>query len=164
MADVNPTDHTHPRPINRSMPVTVRTLEELSAREDIRHLIAAYNHAGDSFRIDDLAALFAPDGELEVYGLQTARGREEIVAMLSGVKMERPPGYAKFYVRHFVANVLIDQVTETTANAACYFSVINPGGLDHWGRYRDRFVRQDGQWYFAHRLAREDGSIRTAVG
>jgi hypothetical protein len=31
-------------------------------------------------------------------------------------------------------------------------------GLDHWGRYTDRFVRVDGTWLFAQRSVRVDGA------
>ncbi len=31
-------------------------------------------------------------------------------------------------------------------------------GLDHWGRYTDRFERVDERWLFAHRAVRVDGA------
>jgi hypothetical protein len=53
---------------------------ELLARESIRDLVARYNMLGDSGRIDEVAALFCPDGCLEI-GDRTAtrvvRGREQ---------------------------------------------------------------------------------------
>lgn len=58
---------------------------ELLARESIRDLVARYNMLGDSGRIDEVAALFRPDGCLET-GDRTAtrvvRGREQIRELL----------------------------------------------------------------------------------
>jgi|GEM_PF-297549 len=59
---------------------------ELVAREQVRDTVAAYSHSGDGFRLEDLAACFTVDGVLETKGGWTARGREEIIARLSGVR------------------------------------------------------------------------------
>jgi hypothetical protein len=137
--------------------MTELTQSELSIRETIRDLIAAYTHAGDGFRLTELADLFVPDGVLEVYGRETATGREAIVNMLSGHGDAGRPAEGRFYIRHFVANVLIDEITETSARAVSYFQVLTPGGADHWGRYRDTFAVHSGQWRFERRVARVDG-------
>lgn len=137
--------------------MTLDALGELRIREDVRHLVAAYTHAGDVLRVEELAALFVPDGVLEVHGRETARGRAEIVSMLSGHSSIGRPAEGSFHIRHFVANVLIDEITEDSARARSYFQVLTPDGVDHWGRYRDTFVRHEGEWRFSHRFARVDG-------
>jgi len=46
------------------------------------------------------------------------------------------------------------------ATGTCYFLVIANRGLDHWGRYRDRYRRSGlGPWRFEHRLVRRDGGV-----
>lgn len=93
---------------------------ELSARERIRHTIAAYTIAGDSLRHEELAAQFTEDGVLEVDGRETAQGRDAIAAMLArhaGAGAPDGPGES-FFIRHFVANVLIADLTPTSAPGA----------------------------------------------
>ena len=48
---------------------------ELVARERIRDTVARYNWSGDAGRIQDLTERFCLDGELEVRGVTTTRGR-----------------------------------------------------------------------------------------
>jgi len=136
-------------------------LWELSARERIRHTVAAYTIAGDSFRLDDLAAQFAEDGVLEVHGQETAQGRAAIVEMLGRHGSAGAPdnGGGPFFIRHFVANVLIQSLTPSEAHAVAYFAVFTPIGPDHWGRYRDEFVPVGDRWLLRRRTARVDASV-----
>ena len=59
----------------------------MSAREAVRHTIASYTYAADHGRFDDVAALFAADGVLEVHGTGGARaeGRDAILDFFRGV-------------------------------------------------------------------------------
>ena len=36
-------------------------------------------------------------------------------------------------------------------------AVLMPHGLDHWGRYLDRYEEQHGRWLFTQRRALPDG-------
>jgi hypothetical protein len=130
------------------------TQADLLARERIRHTIASYTWAGDRFKIQDLANLFTPDGVLHIRGQEPAIGREAIVATLGAVDPDRPRPTTpdgRFFIRHFIANVLIESVTETEARASSYFVVYTPAGLDHWGRYRDELVPDGSRWLFRTR-------------
>jgi SnoaL-like domain len=132
---------------------------EVAAREGIRDTYAAYTDAGDRYRLDDLAALFAEDGVLEVKGRSSATGPAEIVAMLGqSSSRSRPPG-EPFFVRHFVTNIRFVALEPDRADTTAYFLVMTPSGPDHWGRYRDAFERHDDKWLFSHRLAAVDGSM-----
>ena len=132
---------------------------ELAAREAIRHTIASYTYHADRGRFDDVAALFAADGVLEVDGIGGARaeGRDAIRAFFGGVggdvQTTAPPGR----MQHHVASVWIDVSSPREARAACYFTVMTGAGVDHWGRYRDTFTPDGDAWLFAHRLVRTDG-------
>ncbi|WP_045875101.1 nuclear transport factor 2 family protein [Pseudofrankia sp. DC12] len=144
---------------------------ELIAREQVRDTVAAYNHSGDRFLLDELAACFTADGVLESKGW-AAHGRAEIVRTLSGVRAtepaaaddaadgdaaagaRRPP-----FVRHFVTNLRFDEVTPERIRASAYFAVLTAAGLDHWGRYRDVLVPAEGRWLFAHRVVRTDAMV-----
>ena len=136
-------------------------LWELSAREAVRHTIASYTYAADNGRFDDVAGLFAVDGVLEVQGIggATAEGRAAVRAFFGGVNSDvvstAPPGR----MQHHVTSVRVDVSSPTQATATCYFTVMTGAGVDHWGRYKDRFTPEPGsdRWLFAHRLVRTDG-------
>ena len=133
-------------------------VDELVAREAVRELVARYAHLVDRGRIDELVLLFTADATLEANDLPPACGREAIRAFLGDTKTRLAAATARPLIRHHVTNLTID-VTGHTATAAAYFLVVTERGPDHWGRYRDRFVRGDGQWWFQHRRVRTDGHV-----
>ncbi|MFD0687242.1 nuclear transport factor 2 family protein [Actinomadura fibrosa] len=141
---------------------------ELVARERVRDAVAAYTHAADRGRAGDLAALFAPDGVLEIRGGATAAGREAIAALVAGAagrgSAPRPDGHPGV-IRHFVANLRFEEVAPDAVRASAYFLVMNATGPDHWGRYRDLLVPggDEGQWLFARRFVSVDGASETSV-
>ena len=57
-----------------------------------------------------------------------------------------------------MSTVKIDVADADHASARSYFQVLTVRGLDHWGRYTDRFVRDGEQWLFSHRSVRVDGA------
>jgi hypothetical protein len=140
---------------------TAIAIWELAAREQIRHTITAYAISGDGGRLADLADQFTEDGILEVVGADTARGRAEIVTMLSqhSEAGRSVNGDVRFFVRHFVTNILVTEITPEEAHAVAYFAVFTPAGLDHWGRYRDHLVPLAGRWLLRHRTVRVDSAV-----
>src|SRR3954467_704487 len=123
-------------------------LWEVSAREHIRDLIAHYNLAGDRGWIDDMIQLFAADGTRTIDGDDHV-GHDAIRAVFTNATGPHPE-----LIRHHVATLKIDVPAPGQASARCYFQVITVTGLDHWGRYSDRFAIVDGQWRFTHRSVR----------
>ena len=135
---------------------------ELEAREAIRETVASYAHCADSGRFAELAALFAPDGELEVRGETPLRGRDAIRSFLENVGVQLKDATTVPLIRHHVSNLTIDVVSPTEARGACYFLAVTERGVDHWGRYRDLYAPADthghgDRWLFAHRYVRTDG-------
>jgi len=131
---------------------------ELVAREAIRETVAAYAHCADSGRFADFAALFAVDGALEVRGEAPLEGRAAIRAYLEGVGEQLANATTVPTIRHHVSNLTIEFVSPSEARGACYFLAVTEHGVDHWGRYRDRYVPEGDHWLFAHRYARTDGT------
>jgi hypothetical protein len=125
--------------------------------EAIRDTLARYAHYADSGRFEDLAALFAPDGVLEIDEVETLRGRAAILEFLGRARERLRAGAARPYIRHHVSSVVIELEGEDRARAESYFLAITERGPDHWGRYRDRLVLDGGRWLFAHRRVRIDG-------
>ena len=132
---------------------------ELIARESIRDLTARYNANGDSGRIGPMLDLFAEDALLEISGEQTCRGRDEIRGFFESV-LRGDGGRKKIRVlRHFIATHQIDVLDQGEARGRCYFAVLTEDGLDHWGRYQDRYRYIDGRWRFQERTVTLDGAV-----
>jgi uncharacterized protein (TIGR02246 family) len=125
---------------------------ELAARESLRDLIAHYNLAGDRGWLDDMLELFTPDATLTIDGTDHA-GRDAIRAVFTQAKGPHPE-----LIRHHVATLKIDVADADHASSRCYFQVLTMRGLDHWGRYSDRFIRRGDRWLFSHRSVRVDGA------
>lgn len=142
-------------------------LWELVAREQIRDLVARYNATGDSGRFDDMLALFWNDAEMEIaFGpsgsSEVMQGADAIRSIFTGAAdrwsddLAQTPG-APYHVRHFVSTLVIDIEDAQHARGYCYFQVLMPHGLDHWGRYFDKYEARDGVWKFARRRVTSDG-------
>ncbi|GAA3936665.1 hypothetical protein GCM10023085_17610 [Actinomadura viridis] len=133
---------------------------ELVARERIRDTLAAYTHAGDRGRAEELAATFTEGGVLEIRGGEVCSGREAIVALLAaaaGRGSAPGPDGRPGVIRHMVTNLRFEEVTPRLARTSAYFLVMNARGPDHWGRYRDVLVPCGDRWLFSRRLVSVDG-------
>lgn len=133
--------------------------DELIAREAIRDLVARYNANADAGRFAEVVELFTDDAAIELPG-EVVEGRAGIDAMFRDVRTQvaasSPPGTTP-HLRHFTATLQIDLIDPEHATSRCYFQVLMPEGLDHWGRYVDEYVRVDGEWRFARRRVNVDG-------
>ena len=132
-------------------------VDELCAREAIRDVIARYNHAGDRGRVADLARCLTPDGELVLDDDAPIVGRAAIVEYLVGVGRRVAARSQRVQMRHHVSSVAIDLQDRDHATAFSYWVVFTEIGVDHWGRYADRLVRDGDGWLLAHRRCRLDG-------
>jgi hypothetical protein len=147
------------------------TLDEVLAREGIRDLVTRYNSCGDTGKFDRLWNLFADDAVVEVgpaHGERTTyTGLEAVKRIFAGAQdrvLAQVESAIPTYIRHFTATHQIDLVDTDHATGRCYFAVIigggsSPGGLDHWGRYIDDYIRIDGTWRFKRRHVYVDGSV-----
>ena len=153
-------------------------LWELSARESIRELVARYNACGDSGRFDDLMELFWDDAQMELANPpdpQVYRGIDAIRTIFTGTldrwksdhdarASEGAVPATPNHVRHCVSTLVIDIDSPEQARGYMYFHVIMPHGLDHWGRYFDRYEARDGEWRFASRRVKREGGIDLLPG
>jgi hypothetical protein len=69
---------------------------------------------------------------------------------------QRNCGAKRRIVRHNVTNIRFESVQPDEALVASYFTVVTEIGLDHMGRYRDRFVPMGDRWLIAHRFVSTD--------
>jgi 3-phenylpropionate/cinnamic acid dioxygenase small subunit len=131
----------------------------LEAREAIRELIYAYGRALDTRDFVAFSALFAPQRGTWDGGFGSATGREAIFEL-----MDESIGHADQPVaprsHHVFTNIQIEVDGDAaTATTKWIFVVPSESGEPRWmylGHYDDRFVREDGQWYFLLRRASTD--------
>lgn len=135
-------------------------LTELAARASISDLVARYNATADSGRFDDTLDLFAPDAVMDIDG-KLHEGWDAIRSVFEGAResLAAHEGEAPRYIRHHTSTLQIDVLDAARARSRCYYQVLLPHGLDHWGRYLDEFAVVDGRWRFTKRREVLDGYV-----
>jgi uncharacterized protein (TIGR02246 family) len=119
----------------------------LEEKDAIREVMARYCHALDAGRFDEVASLFAEEGEWTTdYG--SAVGRAAIEALLTRNVPRRGEGPQR---KHYIANTII-RVEDDSAHAVSDYLIIreSENGLIPvmGGTYMDRFCKRDGEWKF----------------
>ncbi|MGH7802839.1 MAG: nuclear transport factor 2 family protein [Candidatus Binatia bacterium] len=133
-------------------------VEELLAREEIRHLLASYNVAGDRGRREEFGSVFSEDAVLEMPSGR-CEGRAAILERLFAPR-EAASGRADVrmltFVRHHLTTSKIDFTSPTEAKGRTYFMVLTDIGVDHSGIYVDEYRKRDGRWWIVRREVRID--------
>jgi hypothetical protein len=123
-----------------------RTFAEVA--EGVRAAIAAYTHALDDGRTDDLVATFCADGSCDIPGL----GRHVGQAALREAYGRWAPSLPQ---RHLVLNTLVSDWDDHEAHATSDFVFLLRGeagwGVHIVGRYHDVLRRDGDQWRFVSR-------------
>lgn len=118
--------------------------------EGVRATIAAYTHALDDGRTDDIVATFCADGECEIPGMGTHVGHDALRAAYEGWKPRRPQ-------RHVVVNTHVTDWNEQEASAVSDVIFLLQGGsgwkIQLVGRYHDTLHHDTGTWRFHRRAA-----------
>jgi SnoaL-like domain len=118
--------------------------------EGVRAAIAAYTHALDDGRTDDVVATFCPDGVCDIPGLGTHVGHDALRAAYTKWKPRVPQ-------RHLVVNTLVTDWNdrEATAISDVVFILRGDAGwaIQLVGRYHDTLHFDDGTWRFHRRAA-----------
>ena len=116
-------------------------------------------------RFAPMLALFTDDAVMHIPS-GSHRGLAAIEAMFAGAAAktgDAASAKARF-IRHHTATHQIDVDSPTEATGRCYYQVLTDKGLDHWGRYVDRYRCIDGRWRFAERTVSVDGSVEGGWG
>ena len=118
--------------------------------EGVRATIAAYTHALDDGRTDDVVATFCPDGVCDIPGMGTHEGHDALRAAYARWTPRRSQ-------RHLVVNTLVTDWSEHEANAISDVIFIMQGDagwkIEVVGRYEDTLHCADGTWRFHRRHA-----------
>lgn len=120
--------------------------------ELIRRTLYEFSQALDGRRFEEWVRLFTEDGEF-AGRTGTRRGRQEILANISGGELARDP---ELHRMHTIHNPLIDIAADgKTATSFCYLVQFDQRGTEpveiRLATYTDRLVKQDGRWLFSHR-------------
>jgi hypothetical protein len=118
--------------------------------EGVRNTLAAYVHALDDGRTDDLVATFCADGSIDMGDLGGAAGHDELRAAY-GRWIPRLPQ------RHLVLNTHLTEWSDREVTAISDVVFLLKRG-DGWkvqvvGRYHDVLRNDEGTWRFHHRRA-----------
>lgn len=118
--------------------------------EGVRATLAAYCHALDDGRTDDVVATFCPDGGIDLPGMGTHEGHDALRAAYGGWVPRRPQ-------RHLVTNTHVTawDDREAAATSDVVFLLLGDGGwtVQLVGRYDDVLHHDDGAWRFHRRVA-----------
>jgi len=116
--------------------------------EGIRATLAAYAHALDDGRTDDVVATYCPDAVVEIPGAGTFEGHDALREAYSRWKPVRPQ-------RHLIVNTLVSEWNdhEATAISDVIFVLKRESG---WAiqlvvRYHDTLHHHNNGWRFHHR-------------
>ena len=134
-------------------------ISELEAYEAIRNLIVAYNSFGDRGKFDQLVDLFTVDAAMDIGDDRIYQGINQIKSIFTSTSASVSDDVSISYIHHHTSSPLIELEAEKNAQAKTYFSVYMDHGLDHWGRYEDKFEIRDKIWFFTHRKVRTDGWV-----
>jgi len=122
--------------------------------EGVRAAIAAYTHALDDGRTDDVVATFCPDGSCDMPGMGAYEGHDALREAYARVTPRVPQ-------RHVVVNTRVTDWNEHEASAISdvLFLLRGDGGwaVQLVGRYHDTLHHSDGDWRFHHRAATFEG-------
>jgi ketosteroid isomerase-like protein len=120
--------------------------------EGVKATIAAYVHALDDGRAADVVATFTADGVIELPGMGTHAGADELLDAYTSWAPRRPQ-------RHLVLNTHVAEWSDTDATAISDVVFLLMGKDGAWstqlvGRYHD-VLQHDGNggWRFSHRRA-----------
>jgi hypothetical protein len=112
--------------------------------------MAAYAHALDDGRTDDVVALFCPDGELDMPGHGHCSGRDALREAYGQWLPGRPQ-------RHLVLNTLVTEWADNEAYATSDIVFLLKGergwAVQLVGRYHDVLHRDGDAWRFHSRMA-----------
>ena len=139
------------------MTQVLSSAERIEIERACERIVHAYSRALDLGDMSGAADFFAENGSMArpMAPTQVIQGRESIRAAL----LTRPK---TLLTKHLATNVMIDVVSRDEAHGLSYLTMISttPGdavapfisaGPVYFGEFKDRFVREGGEWKFIER-------------
>jgi hypothetical protein len=140
------------------------TVDELLARESIRHTMATYTMAGDRLLAEEFIAVFTEDAVLASEGVPESdafryEGRQAIrewIGRWGSRAVGAVRAHKATFIRHHLSTCLIEFTGPQTAKARTYWVAYTDIGADHSGHYVDAFRKTGESWLIAQRKVRLD--------
>jgi hypothetical protein len=140
------------------MTETPRAAERIEIERACERIVYAYSRALDMGDMSAAADFFAENGSMArpMAPEQLIRGRETIRAAL----LTRPK---TLLTKHLATNVMIDVISRDEARGLSYLTMISTtpagdavapyvsAGPVYFGEFKDRFLREGGEWKFLER-------------
>ena len=140
------------------MSQTPSTAERVEIERACERLVYAYSRALDLGEMSAAADFFAEQGSMArpMAPHQVIQGREAVRAAL----LTRPK---TLLTKHLASNVMIDVLSRDEARGLSYLTMISTtpagdaaaphvsAGPIYFGEFKDRFVREGGEWKFLER-------------
>ena len=139
------------------MTQVLSTAERIEIERACERVVHAYSRALDLGDMSAAADFFAENGSMArpMAPKQVIQGRESIRAAL----LTRPK---TLLTKHLATNVMIDVVSRDEAEGLSYLTMISTtpddavapyvsAGPVYFGEFKDRFVREGGEWKFLER-------------
>ena len=139
------------------MTQVLSTAERIEIERACERVVHAYSRALDLGDMSAAADFFAENGSMArpMAPNQVIQGRESIRAAL----LTRPK---TLLTKHLATNVMIDVVSRDEAEGLSYLTMISTtpddavapyvsAGPVYFGEFKDRFVREGGEWKFLER-------------
>jgi hypothetical protein len=124
---------------------------ELTAREQVRNIIAEYAFAVDRPSLSWIAGLFHADGVLQIDDADCGVSPEGIKRMLRERAKAGASLPAKPYSKHLVGSICFLDVQPDEITVKSYFVRMDRDRAIHWGTYHDVLVPRDGRWLIKSR-------------
>jgi uncharacterized protein (TIGR02246 family) len=120
-------------------------------RDEIRELMARYNHLMDSYSADEFAELFTEDGTWELVGVGQHSGTSELQSFIKSIADSSGSHLHRHCVFNEVIEIRGDSAVEKSYVMDWLCSPSEPPQLIALGRYEDQLRRANGRWLFAYR-------------
>jgi hypothetical protein len=121
---------------------------------DIMHTMSIYQFGIDDGDFEQVGTAFASDATLQFSNGMQVSGRAAICDTLSQRLQNRLRNVTSgtVFQRHNLTTRLIEVTQPDAARARSYFMVTSEIGMDHAGRYEDRFsLHEGGRWLISSR-------------
>ena len=133
--------------------------DRFAEREAVELVLDRYVRALDLLEPEAYADVFAPEGEIVIYGEDVHRGRAELIDYLQGVKENQEAAEARGELQQFFHVHYNARITIADADTAYHYAYwtttarMPDESIEDLavGTLKDEFVKRDGQWFLLRR-------------
>ncbi len=134
--------------------------ESAGAIVEIQQLIVSFTYFGDARVVERIAPHLSDQMRFELPDGTAFEGKaavvDGLVGLIATLNLGGDASGVPRYLRHHATSSRV-VVDGASAEADTYFLVLTDRGLDHWGRWHDRFAHDGERWRFAERRVVVEG-------